>query len=92
MLPVLNYIDCAYDVAPPGFTNLKNTRYGEDATAECDASSGYAGTAIAGICQANGIWDAASFSGCFFVGKNLLLIEEILFQTYTSYRCLGVDC
>ena len=84
---MLIYIDCADDVTPFGFTNLKNTRYGEDATADCDASSGYAGTAIAGICQANGTWDAASFSGCHLVGKNLLLIFEFLFQTYRKYRC-----
>ena len=63
-------------MTPFGFTNLKNTRYGEDSTADCDASSGFTGTAIAGICQANGTWDAASFSGCHLVGKNLLLILE----------------
>ena len=84
---MLIYIDCADDVTPFGFTNLKNTRYGEDTTADCDASSGYAGTAIAGICQENGTWDAASFSGCHLVGKNLLLIFEFLFQTYRKYRC-----
>ena len=84
---MLNSIDCAYDATPSGFTNLKNTRFDEEATAECDARSGYAGTAIAGICQANGTWDAASFSGCHLVGKNLLLILEILFQTFRTYRC-----